>query len=176
MSKAKAKYLIRKLKNLSKLKTGIKMKKTRKHFSSVRQRADADLLTLCWELAGMPDQVVVFQSAYWDTFRRAISINPTDLWIYLFYFFLNHTPVSMFAWVNWKPSQLASSLLSNIEHPMCVEWPPGPPVPVKLCWNTPGHAFLPELRACFSVWRANLGRECGIWRSPFGVTLKIRTC
>lgn len=47
VSKAKAKYLMRKLKNLSKLKTGIKMKKIRKHFSSVREWEDAALLTLC---------------------------------------------------------------------------------------------------------------------------------
>jgi len=46
VSEAKAKYLMRKLKNLSKLKTGIKMKEKRKHFSSVRERADADLPTL----------------------------------------------------------------------------------------------------------------------------------
>lgn len=38
---------MRKLKNLSKLKIEIKMKKNRKHFSSVKEWADAVWLTLC---------------------------------------------------------------------------------------------------------------------------------
>lgn len=38
---------MRELKNLSKLKIGIKMSKTRKHFVCVREWADTDLLTLC---------------------------------------------------------------------------------------------------------------------------------
>jgi len=36
-TKAKAKYLMRRLNNLSKLKTGIKMKKNRKDLLSVRE-------------------------------------------------------------------------------------------------------------------------------------------
>lgn len=42
MTRVKVKYLMRKLRKLSRLKTVIKMKKNRKHFSFVREQADAD--------------------------------------------------------------------------------------------------------------------------------------